>query len=136
MLAGAAISKQLGEVVSIIGAGAYVWIVLIHVGLHCPLQSKLSSCVVKSSKDVPSIFKAWSKHASEWVDCHNLECRETGSHGHDNEFNHELSVRGDFSEESLPSSITHCHCLADAGWDYFLPAVESNIVHMSDLILL
>lgn len=127
LLACIAVSEKLRKVVGILGAGANVWIVLVHVGLNSSLIVELSSCVVKGSKDVPGVFESWGEHASEWVDSHNLESCEAGSHGHDNEFNHELSIWGDFSEKSLPSGITHSDCFADACWDDFLTTVEWKV---------
>ena len=127
LLACIVVSKKLRKVVGILGAGANVWIVLVHVGLNSSLIVELSSCVVKGSKDVPGVFESWGEHASEWVDSHNLKSCEAGSHGHDNEFNHELSIWGDFSEKSLPSGITHSDCFADACWDDFLTTVEWKV---------
>ena len=138
LLACIAVSKKLRKVVGILGAGANVWIVLVHVLLYSSLNIELSSCVVKSSKNVPGVFESWGEHASEWVDSHNLESCEAGSHGHDNEFNHELSIWGDFSEESLPSSISHSDFFADACCDDFLATVEWKVAHFyywSNLIL-
>ena len=123
-MAGVAVSEKLGEVVGIIGACADVWVILVDIALDCWLVSELGSCVVKSSENVPGIFETWGEHASEWVDSHNLESWETGTHSHDNELNHELSIWGDFSEESLPSSITHGDSFAYTWWNNFLTTVE------------
>ena len=130
MLTGVAVSEKLGQVVGIVGASAYVWVILVDIALDCWLVSKLSSSVVKCSKDVPSIFETWSEHASEWIDSHNLECCETGTHSHDNELNHELSIWGDFSKESLPSSITHGDSFAYTWWNNFLTTVEREAAHI------
>lgn len=131
LLACIVVSKKLRKVVGILGAGANVWIVLVHVLLNSSLITELSSCVVKGSKDVPGVFESWGEHASEWVDSHNLEFCEAGSHGHNNEFNHELGIWGDFSEESLPSGISHSDFFADACCYDFLTTVEWKVAHFS-----
>jgi hypothetical protein len=129
LLSWVAVSEKLWKVVGIIGACADVWVILVYVGLNSSLVPELSSGVVKSSKNIPGIFETWCEHTSEWVNSHNLESWETGSHGHDNEFNHELSIWGDFSEESLPSSISHSDGLTIACWNNFLTTVEREVVH-------
>lgn len=127
LLVGIAVSEKLGEVVGIIGACANVWVILVYIALNCWLVVELSSSVVKSSKNVPGVFESWGEHASEWVDSHNLESGETGSSSHDEEFNHKLGIWGDFSEESLPSSIVHSDFFAYARLDNFLTTVEWKV---------
>ena len=128
LLAGVAVSEKLGEVVGIVGACADVWVILVYIALNCSLVSKLSSGVVKSSKNIPGVFESWGEHASEWVDSHNLESGETWSGSHDGKFNHELGIWGDFSEESLPSSIVHSDCFAYAWLDDFLTTQRSTFI--------
>ena len=127
LLAGVAVSEKLRKVVGIIGAGADVWVILVDVHLNGSLVIELSSGIVKSSKNVPGVLETWGEHASKRVDCHNLESCETGSHGHDSEFNHELSIWWDFSEESLPSCISHSDSSAYARLDDFLTTVEWKV---------
>ena len=127
LLTGVAVSKKLRKVVGIIGASADVWIVFVDVGLDGSFVTELISGIVNSSKNVPGVLETWGEHASKRVDCHNLESWETGSHGHDSEFNHELSIWWDFSEESLPSCISHSDSSADARWDDFLTTVEWKV---------
>ena len=127
LLAGVAVSEKLGEVVGIVGACADVWVILVYIALNCSLVSELSSGVVKSSKNIPGVFESWGEHTSEWVDSHNLESGETWSGSHDGKFNHELGIWGDFSEESLPSSIVHRDCFAYTCLDNFLTTVEWKV---------
>ena len=127
LLTGVAVSKKLRKVVGIIGASADVWIVFVDVGLDDFLVFELISGIVNSSKNVPGVLETWGEHASKRVDSHNLESCETGSHSHDSEFNHELSIWWDFSEESLPSCIRHSDFLADARLDDFLTTVEWKV---------
>ena len=102
-------SNQSREVVGIVGASADIWIVCIDPGLDCGRVSELSEEIVDCSNDVPSILESWGEHASEGIDAVNLISCESWSHCHDCEFNHELSIRWDFSEKSLPSSVSHCY---------------------------
>ena len=125
-----AVSKELGKIVGIIGAGADVWVILVYILLNGACISKLVCCVVECSENVPCIYETWAEHASEWVDSHHLLSWETWSHGHNKEFNDELSIWRDFSKESLPSSISHCYSFSSAGRNDFWTAVERNVVHL------
>ena len=126
-MTGVVVSEKLRKVVGIIGASADVWVIFVDVLLNDSLVFELISGIVKSSEDVPGVLETWGEHASKRVDCHNLESCETGSHGHDSEFNHELSIWWDFSEESLPSCISHSDSSAYARLDDFLTTVEWKV---------
>jgi len=129
LLRGVAVSKKLRKIVGIIGASANIWVVLINVGLDGTLLSELSSSIVKCSKNVPSINETWSEHASKSIDSHHLWGWMTWSHSHYNKLDDELGIWWDFSKESLPSCIIHCHSFSSAWGNDFLSAVERDVVH-------